>query len=358
MFMSNEKNLLNRLRTLRNTRGWSQQLLAEYTGLSRAEISAIETGRLVPSTSAAINLAAALDCHVEDIFFRAEESSLEHAWPSAREAHLVWRVRAGNEDLLYPFENTHIGTIAHDGNVKRGVFTPAGNTGISARTLLMAGCDPAAGILASELARAAGIRLIPLIRSSRDALALLRENKVHIAGVHSGTVQNSHTNRDSALALVGTGCCLVRVARWQEGLAVAPSMGLSSADAAVRAGLSWIGREEGSGARRCLDQLFQLVGSAPCTFEHIALDHRGVAESIRAGWAQAGVCVRLVAEEAGLDFLPVLSEDYDLCFKEANRDDPCLNALIVALRSVSFRRLLGELPGYDSANTGDLINVA
>ena len=49
-------------------RGWSQEELARLSGLSRAGVSAIETGRLIPSAAAALALAAALECRVEDLF--------------------------------------------------------------------------------------------------------------------------------------------------------------------------------------------------------------------------------------------------------------------------------------------------
>ena len=39
-----------------------------------------------------------------------------------------------------------------------------------------------------------------------------------------------------------------------------------------------------------------------------------MAEAIRAGWADAGVCLRLVSDQAGLDFLSIREEAYDLCF--------------------------------------------
>jgi molybdate-binding protein len=84
----------------------------------------------------------------------------------------------------------------------------------------------------------------------------------------------------------------------------------------------------------------------------VALDHRGVAEAIRCGWADAGVCVRLVSEEAGLDFIRVRDEAYDLCLPANFKRDRRLAALVEAVRLTKYRRLLGELPGYDSKDTG------
>ena len=50
------------------SRDWSQQELADRAGLSRAGISAIESGRLAPSVTAAMALARVLCCTVEDLF--------------------------------------------------------------------------------------------------------------------------------------------------------------------------------------------------------------------------------------------------------------------------------------------------
>lgn len=85
--------------------------------------------------------------------------------------------------------------------------------------------------------------------------------------------------------------------------------------------------------------------------------HQAVAESVRNGWAEAGVCVRLCAKEAGLEFLPMRTESLDLCFPSAPEHDPRLQALIRLLRSRAHRRLTGELPRYDSRHMGVLATV-
>ena len=78
---------------------------------------------------------------------------------------------------------------------------------------------------------------------------------------------------------------------------------------AIDGRLRWVGREPGSAAGELQQEL--LAGRVP---KHVARGHRNVAEAVRAGWADVGVCVRLVSEEAGLDFLTVREETYDLCF--------------------------------------------
>ncbi len=68
MIMAKPGQAKNRVRTLRLERRWSQVDLASRAGISRAAVSAIEISRLVPSVAAALSLAAAFGCTVEDLF--------------------------------------------------------------------------------------------------------------------------------------------------------------------------------------------------------------------------------------------------------------------------------------------------
>ncbi len=146
---------------------------------------------------------------------------------------------------------------------------------------------------------------------------------------------------------------MLRGARWQEGLALAPGLQLHSVRAALQSRARWVGREAGSAARELLDEL--LSDHRPP--RHIAYGHRGVAEAIRCGWADIGVCLRLVGEEAGLDFLGVREEEYDYCYPAELEGDPRIQALVETVRSSTYRGMLGDLPGYDAAETGELERI-
>ena len=155
---------------------------------------------------------------------------------------------------------------------------------------------------------------------------------------------------------LGAGYRLLKMARWEEGLAVAPGSGITTIQGAVELRSSkqqWVGREVGSGARQCLDEL---LDGRPAP-KKIARDHAGVAEAIRCGWADVGVCLKLSAEEAGLEFLSVRHETYDICYRAEFEPDPRFQALLTASRSPTFRKLLGELPGYEVAHTGELESI-
>ncbi|WP_347755677.1 helix-turn-helix transcriptional regulator [Agrococcus sp. ProA11] len=58
----------NSLQERRQARGWSQQRLADELGVSRQTVISIEKGRFDPSLPVAFRLAAAFECHIEDLF--------------------------------------------------------------------------------------------------------------------------------------------------------------------------------------------------------------------------------------------------------------------------------------------------
>lgn len=58
----------NRVRELRNERGWSQLLLGQKVGVSRQAINAIENGKYDPSLTLAFAFAALFEQRIEEIF--------------------------------------------------------------------------------------------------------------------------------------------------------------------------------------------------------------------------------------------------------------------------------------------------
>lgn len=58
----------NRIRELRNDRGWTQQQLAEAVGVSRQSINSIECDRYVPSLSLALTFARVFGLSTDEIF--------------------------------------------------------------------------------------------------------------------------------------------------------------------------------------------------------------------------------------------------------------------------------------------------
>jgi molybdate-binding protein len=217
----------------------------------------------------------------------------------------------------------------------------------------VASCDPAAGLLATEYARATGFRLLVFPRGGRAAVELLKQRLVHVAALHRSTSKSPERNATTVREQLGEHFQLLRVADWEEGVALPSDNSSRAVTTVAQRTKCWAARETGAGARECLDELLEgrRFGGREVT------GHNSVAEAVRSGWAGAGVCVRFSAEEAGLNFLPFRTESLDFCFPSPSQHDARIQGLVRLLRSRSYRRLVSELPGYDARETGGLISL-
>jgi molybdate-binding protein len=327
--------------------------------VSRTEISAIETGRLVPSVAVALRLAEALGQSVEALFGRATEPrGLPLAWRDATPSLGVWLATLGARVLAYPVESTAAGSIPHDHPGGESGHVPAIPAGVRPdRTLVVAGCDPMVGLLVHELRTRHDVRVLPLLRSSAQALDLLRRGLVHVAGVHFSDSSGGTTNDARVRAAVGGGYRLLHQMVWDTGIAVAGDRKEQTAGALLRANVRWVNREEGSAARQAFDVLLA-SRRRPAGYSRVVRDHRAVAATVSSGWAEAGICVRPAAAEARLRFITLHREAYELCIANAMADEPRIAALIATLQSAAYRGLVAHAPGCVSRETGSMRVVA
>jgi putative molybdopterin biosynthesis protein len=336
--------------------GWSQAELARRAGIPRTTVSAIEGERLTPSVTAALALARALECSVEELFGAGFKEYAtggpDWAWAPHCDPCRYWEAEVGGRHLLYPVEVLSVNDTPHDGIWQGGAGRDSGSA-VAEETLVLACCDPAAGLLASEYAKNSGFRLLVVERSGGAAMELLKQGLIHLAGLHRSTPDRPGRNIETVREKMGRGYRLLRAANWQEGLALPVSNRSSTPTAIVRQCRRWALREQGSAARECLDEL---LGGQPASGKPVH-GHGAVAEAIRSGWAGAGVCVQLTAEDAGLHFIPVRTEMLDICYSDSLAHDARMLALIRLLRSRSHRRLISELPGYDATDTGEIVRV-
>ena len=61
-------NILNRVKELRISHGWTQEQLADAVGVSRQSINSIERDRYVPSLPLALTFARVFGCSTDQIF--------------------------------------------------------------------------------------------------------------------------------------------------------------------------------------------------------------------------------------------------------------------------------------------------
>ena len=77
-----------------------------------------------------------------------------------------------------------------------------------------------------------------------------------------------------------------------------------------------------------------------------------IAQAIRAGRADTGIATRGVANSAGLDFVPIVWERFDLLMRQRDYFRPPLQALLRFFRSEELAARAQEMGGYDLADAG------
>lgn len=77
-----------------------------------------------------------------------------------------------------------------------------------------------------------------------------------------------------------------------------------------------------------------------------------IAQAIRAGRADTGIATRSVANSAGLDFVPIVWEPFDLVMRQRDYFHPPLQALIRFLQSDELATRAQEMGGFDLSAAG------
>jgi molybdate-binding protein len=118
-------------------------------------------------------------------------------------------------------------------------------------------------------------------------------------------------------------------------------------------------RQPGAGAQMLLEVLLRRSGSgaAPKDLHRLeppSLTGPDLAAAIRTGNADCGIATRAAANSAGLDFVAILSENFDLLMRQRSYFRPSVQALIGLLGERRLKQRAAELTGYDPAPSGQI----
>ena len=150
---------------------------------------------------------------------------------------------------------------------------------------------------------------------------------------------------------------MVTVAHRRQGILTAPRnpLGLRTvADLARRPGVRIVNRQPGSGTRLLLDSELRRAGAEPesvAGYRTEVSTHEEAALRVLRGEADAAIACEWAGRQAGLGFVPLREERFDLIVpREAGKR--AAGSLVEALRAPSFRRRGASWPGYDLRETG------
>jgi len=213
------------------------------------------------------------------------------------------------------------------------------------------------GHLIDRAARTTRVRLHWIEAASEAALDALADGLVHVAGLHLYDPASGQHNLPAVRArLAGRRVVLVTLASWEQGLVVRKGAARRirrPADLAAR-GIKVAMREHGSGARALLERLLAEEGVPLSRLAVAATEygHQAVARCIAAGTADAGVATAAAAAAFGLTFVPLAEDRFDLAMPIEILEGASGRRLLEALSTPRFRRDIGALRGYGTADTG------
>ena len=128
----------------------------------------------------------------------------------------------------------------------------------------------------------------------------------------------------------------------------------------TRDDLSFVNRQPGSGTRILFDYKLQEMGIDPSQirgYDNEEYTHMNVAVAVLNGMADVGLGIMAAAKALDLDFIPVLSEQYDLVIPSPFVNDHKIQLLISVARSKEFRNRVEALGGYNPEKSGALWKV-
>jgi len=210
--------------------------------------------------------------------------------------------------------------------------------------------------------RESGSGLASLTEGTARGVERLQRGEVIAAAVHfhSEDVAAEDGNLAALRAMPGLhDAVLVGMVRREQGLLVQPGnpKQLHSLADVLGSGAQMAVRQPGAGARMLLDMLLTRAGAAPRDLRRLeppCLTGPDLAAAIRAGRADCGIATRAAATSAGLDFVPLLWENFDLLMRQRSYFRPQVQALIGFLGDRRLKQRAAELSGYDATPAGQI----
>lgn len=210
--------------------------------------------------------------------------------------------------------------------------------------------------------RESGCGLASLPEGSTTGLERLTAGKVVAAAIHLHALES-----ETADANVETlrsrndlhNAVLAGFLRREQGLLVAAGnpKNIGSIEDAVVKRARIATRPDGAGAQLIL---LTLLHRASLPLDKLLLVRPpcptgpDVAQAIRAGHADCGISTRSVANATGLDFIPLLWEQFDIAMRSRDYFRPPLQALLTFFRTSAFTARARELGGYDISGVGTI----
>jgi putative molybdopterin biosynthesis protein len=233
------------------------------------------------------------------------------------------------------------------------------------RTIVIVGShDNSLDVLADQLK--AGHSELTLSSShvgSMGGLMAIKRGVCHLAGTHLLDTEDGSYNRSYLKKyLPDTAVKLIHLVQRDQGLIVKPGnpKEIHGIEDIGRKDVSFINRQVGSGTRILLDYKLNQLGiktDAINGYQNEEFTHMAVAVSVLSGSEDTGLGIYAAAKALNLDFIPVVTEQYDLVVPQEYFETEAVQILLDIINSPAFKQQVEALGGYNTQNTGEIIDT-
>ena len=202
------------------------------------------------------------------------------------------------------------------------------------------------------------LRLSSAHVGSTGGLMALKNRRAHFGGSHLFDPEtNSYNVPYIQRLLPELPLKLVNLVHRAQGLMVLPGnpKNIRGFQDLTRPEVRFSNRQRGSGTRILLDYQLARLNLSPDAipgYDQEEYTHMAVAVNVLSGAADTGLGIMAAAKALGLDFIPVVTERYDLVVPETTWADERFQKLLEIIRSEEFKTAVAALGGYDTKDTG------
>ena len=231
------------------------------------------------------------------------------------------------------------------------------------RTMVIVGShDNSLDVLADELK--SGNSELTLSSShvgSMGGLMAIKRGVCHLAGTHLlDTEDGSYNISYLKKYLPERSVKLVHLVQRDQGLIVKKGnpKKIKGIEDLSRKDISFINRQIGSGTRILLDYKLSQLGikaTAISGYHNEEFTHMAVAVSVLSGADDAGLGIYAAARALDLDFIPIVTEQYDLVIPLEYFETKPVQVLLEIINSPVFKKRVAALGGYSTEKTGKVI---
>ena len=198
---------------------------------------------------------------------------------------------------------------------------------------------------------------------SMGGLMALKKGGCHLAGSHLLDTETGAYNRPYIKRLLpDMPVRLVNLVHRSQGLIISSGnpKNIKGIGDLIRPDVTFINRQGGSGTRILLDYKLAEMAIDPASisgYDQEEFTHMSVAVAVLSGTVDAGLGIYAAAKALNLEFIPVVTEEYELVIPETHFNTSNVGMLLEVINSVEFKERVNQLGGYNTEKTGQVSMV-